>query len=83
VVTLWGAGLSSTFYFEIEPALCHNQTFEDQRFCSDQTKEANFICLYYYASADRQICGDINESTLNVNLHALRFPLVQTGRSVE
>jgi hypothetical protein len=30
----------------------------------DQTKEVNFICLYYYAYADRQICGAVNESSI-------------------
>ena len=31
--------------------------------CLVQAKEANFICLYYYAYADEQICGAVNESS--------------------
>lgn len=40
----------------------HNQTFEVQMHCLDQTEDTNLIRLYYYAYADRQICGAVNES---------------------
>jgi hypothetical protein len=47
-----------------------------------QTEDTNLFCVHYFAYADRQICGVVNESRI-ANLHASRFSIVQTGGSVE
>lgn len=60
----------------------HNQTFEVQMHCLDQTEDTNLIRLYYYAYADRQICEGAMNQALNENLYASLFPIVRTGGSV-